>query len=203
MYNLTQRYSLTHYVLFLLCFYLRPIHRSHPILKTALHSSTRDEKPLVDGRINRSRKQIVSLRDGRDLVWVDTAGRTGNSQIGTTNFVSASFRRKNNLREEALQRYAVRVALATNEFFPCPTAFTDDIGGISGSGMSERFHRGEPRWILLTFCSCIRQRMQIGSQAFHPGFCRCGTTRWWPSRGQEDGARHPQYLNNEIITSHR
>src|SRR5437879_1469984 len=82
MHSLTHRYGLAQYVL-LLRFYLRPNHQPNSV-KTTLHSSTRDKEPLVDTRINRSRELIVSLGDGRNLAWVDMAGRLGNSQIGTT-----------------------------------------------------------------------------------------------------------------------
>lgn len=59
--------------------------------------------------------------------------------------VSTSFRTKKNIREGASQRNGVRVTVASDEFFPCLTAFTNDIGGISGSGMSAKFHGGELR----------------------------------------------------------
>lgn len=53
-----------------------------------------------------------------------------------------AFERKN-LREGALQRNVVGVTVASNEFIPCLTAFTNNIGGISGSGMSANSHGGE------------------------------------------------------------
>jgi len=185
------------------CFYLRPIHRSHLMLKAALHSSTRDEKPLVNARINRSRRQIVSLRDGRNLVWVDMAGRTGNSQIGTTKFLSVRAFEEKRIYGRGLYRDMLLGSLwpeMSSSHAPLHSRMTSVAYLVPAC---QKILRGEPRWILPTFCSCIHQRMQIGSQAFHPGSCRCETTRWWPSRDREDGARHPQYLNNKIITSHR
>jgi len=80
------------------------------IMLSTLCSSTRDEEPLVDARIDWCRCQVLILWDMRELVWADAALRLLDSEVGSRNIT--------------------RIGLASDQLLPRLSALTNNISCI-------------------------------------------------------------------------
>jgi hypothetical protein len=95
------------------------------LLVINLHSSTRDEEPLVNGAINRSRGKVLAARNAGKLRGVDAVrvaeGGVGPAHVSIVLWI---------LSKSNLQADVSTVRLSADELLPGISTLVDDLLGV-------------------------------------------------------------------------